>query len=112
VAAHVVDWIRHRVCHCALFSVLQRLPHFAATGALLGGGFCCLAGCTVAFGWPGWTTAIAASLVATLVVLTGGTRAPDYHGVLWQRINPNLPRWWEAHAQSRYKTVDDASERG
>ena len=34
---------------------------------------------------------------ATLVVGVIAIRRPSYHGALWQRINPELPRWWDAH---------------
>jgi hypothetical protein len=61
------------------------------------GVFCLLAGSTIAADWPGWPVAIAGSLVGTLTVLVLGIRAPDYHGVLWQRLNPDLPQWWEAN---------------
>jgi hypothetical protein len=51
----------------------------------------------IAFGMPPWSVAIGLTLLATVTVLGLQMRKPSYHGVLWERINPELPRWWSAH---------------
>jgi hypothetical protein len=40
--------------------------------------------------------ALGAIGVASLAVAMIAIRRPSYHGVLWQRINPELPQWWRA----------------
>lgn len=54
------------------------------------------AGCVVRvqLGVPGWPWLVSGSvgLAAGLVVVQ--LRRPDYHGIGWQRINPQLPQWW------------------
>jgi hypothetical protein len=56
--------------------------------------FATIGGLTALTGYPGWPATFAASLVATLFVLAIQMRMPSYHGVLWQRVNPQLPEWW------------------
>jgi hypothetical protein len=59
--------------------------------------FVTLAAVTIATGEPGWPAAFGISLFATLALVVAQMRRPSYHGVLWQRINPGLPQWWETH---------------
>lgn len=49
---------------------------------------------TVSFGVPSWGVTIGASLVMTATMIAIEMRKPSYHGILWQRVNPNLPQWW------------------
>jgi hypothetical protein len=65
------------------------------------GGFVVLAGATVAFETPGWLVTALVSLLVTVVVVVVEMRKPSYHGVGWQRINPKLPAWWEAHVAEK-----------
>ncbi len=62
-----------------------------------------LAGCLARQGpgWPSWPWLVGGSvaLAAGLVVLQ--LRRPDYHGVGWQRCNPQLPAWWAARTTPR-----------
>jgi hypothetical protein len=57
-----------------------------------------LASATQLTGEPGWPATAGVSLVVTLVVVALQVRKPSYHGIGWQRINPGLRAWWEAHA--------------
>lgn len=59
--------------------------------------FVAQAGATVAIDAPGWLVTALVSLAVTVVVVMAEVRKPSYHGVGWQRINPGLPMWWEAH---------------
>jgi hypothetical protein len=51
---------------------------------------------TVTLGVPAWPVTVSSCLAVTVVVVTIEMRKPSYHGVLWQRINPELPNWWAA----------------
>ena len=49
------------------------------------------------FGWPNFIAAVAASLTTTVIVIAIEMRKPSYHGVFWQRINPELLQWYQRH---------------
>jgi hypothetical protein len=63
--------------------------------------FCLLAGGTIAIGWPGWTATVIGLLITTTIVLVIGMRMPDYHGIMWERINPRLRAWWDAQFEAK-----------
>jgi hypothetical protein len=66
--------------------------------------FVVLAAATVALDTPGWQVTVLVSFVATVVVVVVQMRRPSYHGLGWQWINPELPKWWkswESDAQHR-----------
>ena len=44
-----------------------------------------------------WTPMALLPLVTTVFVIGIELRKPSYHGIGWQRINPDLPEWWEAN---------------
>lgn len=50
---------------------------------------------TASFGYLTWPSVFAASLLMTVFVAVMQARAPSYHGVGWQRMNPRLPDWWQ-----------------
>lgn len=85
--------VGHFFLFCNVFRVARPLE--LAWAAL----FVVLAGSTITVGLPGWPIALTMSLVATLLVIVVQMRKPSYHGVLWQRINPGLPQWWEANRE-------------
>ena len=58
--------------------------------------FVLLAGSTFYFGLPPWHYTLAAMLVVTFILAIAQILQPSYHGVLWQKINPNLKQWWDA----------------
>jgi hypothetical protein len=82
------------VAHFFLFCNVVRMAR--PLELLWTGVFLALAVATLLADFPGWpvTTAIALAVTAAVVVLQ--MRKPSYHGVGWQRINPNLRSWWEA----------------
>ncbi len=41
-----------------------------------------------------WWAAIALVIASTVVALAIAIRHPSYHGIGWQRLNPNLRAWW------------------
>ena len=58
--------------------------------------FVALAGSTLSTGLPGPGITVGITLATTLAVITVQLRQPSYHGLGWQRINPDLPAWWAA----------------
>ena len=58
--------------------------------------FLALASATLLTEAPGWPITTVVSLAVTLVVVVLQMRKPSYHGLGWQRINPDLRAWWEA----------------
>jgi hypothetical protein len=60
-----------------------------------------LAGATVSLETPGWLVTTLVSLLVTAMVVVVEMRKPSYHGVGWQRINPDLPAWWESHVAKK-----------
>ena len=61
--------------------------------------FVFLAGSTFYFGYPLWHYTLAAMLVVTLILAIVQILQPSYHGVLWQKINPNLKQWWSGRKE-------------
>jgi len=47
-----------------------------------------------------WHIAASLSLLSTAVLVLREIRQPFYHGVLWKRLNPDLPDWFEANSKS------------
>jgi hypothetical protein len=60
--------------------------------------FVILAASITLAGRPQWPLTLAIAFVVTACLVFLEIRKPSYHGVFWQRINPNLPQWWETHA--------------
>jgi len=78
------------------------------------GVFIVLASGTITLEIPVWPVTIAASLMATILVVMIEMRKPSYHGIGWQIVNPALHSWWEAHVVARSQQVNtsDDSEKG
>lgn len=51
-----------------------------------------------------WWLSVTLSIVALATVIYAQTRKPSYHGVGWQRINPNLPSWWKANVANNQES--------
>ena len=58
--------------------------------------FVLMAGSTFYFDIPLWNYTLAGMLVVTLILIFIQFMLPSYHGVLWQKYNPNLKQWWDA----------------
>jgi hypothetical protein len=82
--------VGHFFLFCNVFRVARPLELWWA--ALFVG----LSGGTITLGTPGWPGTIATTVCATILVIGMQMRKPSYHGVGWQRINPELRQWWEA----------------
>ena len=50
---------------------------------------------TLTVGYPGWIATFSSSLILTLIIILREIKLPDYHGILWHKINPGLKEWWE-----------------
>ena len=83
------------VGHFFLFCNVLRVPRVLELA--WAGIFVALAAGSIVSAIPGWPIALAVSLGATFVVAAITLRKPSYHGVGWQRINPNLRQWWAAN---------------
>lgn len=84
--------IGHFFLFCNVFRVDHPLE--LAWAAL----FVAMAGGTILLEQPGWLFTVFLSLAATFAVLVLQMRKPSYHGIAWQRLNPDLPSWWAARA--------------
>lgn len=82
------------VAHFFLFCNVVRMARpFELTWAAT---FLALASATLLTEAPGWPVTTAVSLVVTVAVVVLQMRKPSYHGLGWQRINPELRAWWDA----------------
>ena len=61
--------------------------------------FVVLCGSTITTEVPGWIASFGISLALTMALIAREVKQPHYHGIFWQRVNPNLPAWWEAQAR-------------
>jgi len=88
----VLFTVSHFFLFCNVFRIARLLE---IAWAVL---FVAMAACTITLQRPAWVVTFSASLLATLVVIAVEMRKPSYHGIAWQRINPQLPEWWEAQS--------------
>ena len=58
-------------------------------------GFLSLAGATIYGIIASWWVCYGVTILMTCVLVALQLKRPDYHGAFWQKINPNLPDWWE-----------------
>jgi len=84
----VIYVVGHFLLYCNVFRV-SRPPELI--WAFL---FVMLSGLTILLGKPGWTVTVVCSILSTIVILLIEIRRPSYHGILWERLNPNLKNWW------------------
>jgi hypothetical protein len=87
--------VAHFFLFCNVFRIARWLE-LCWSGVFVG-----LVAPTILFGTPSWPITIVAALVMTAIVVRIEMRKPSYHGVLWRRINPELPKWWSAGGGQR-----------
>jgi hypothetical protein len=92
------------VGHFFLFCNVFRISRGAEL--IWAGVFVVLAGTNIATGVPGWASTIAGALVMTFILVVREMRKPWYHGIAWQRVNPNLRAWWEANPRTQSLNLD------
>lgn len=60
-------------------------------------GFLLLSCSALRTGTPSWLLVLAIASTATIVLALLEMCKPSYHGVFWQRLNPELPAWFQQH---------------
>jgi len=85
--------VLHFFLFCNVFRV-ARMPELAWSALFVASAYA-----HVVLALP-WLVAACAIAVGTVVIIGRQTRQPSYHGVLWQRINPDLQSWWLRQQQS------------
>jgi hypothetical protein len=81
--------VGHFFLFCNVFRI-SRMLELAWAAPFIG-----LASGTIVAGRPDWIVTMIATLFITIVLIAVEMCKPSYHGVWWERINPNLPEWWE-----------------
>jgi hypothetical protein len=84
--------VGHFFLFCNVFRISRTLE-LAWAAAFLG-----MAGGTVVAESPGWIIATLATFGVTFMVIAAEMCKRSYHGIWWERINPELRAWWKANA--------------
>ncbi len=87
--------IGHFFLFCNVFRIKRALELLWALVFVL------LAGCNLIYGQPTLPVLSAATVAVTLLVIGIAFRDPSYHGIFWQRINPDLREWWNENIGER-----------
>jgi hypothetical protein len=99
--AAVMPWlgisIGFVIAHFFLFCNVVRMTR--SSELAWAGLFVVLAASTTLTGQPHWAWTLAIAFVGAVFLVFLEMRKPSYHGIFWQRINPNLPQWWETHSE-------------
>ena len=61
--------------------------------------FTSLAVSSILQGTPSWLVTFSLSVIFSSFLIWRETRKKSYHGVLWRKLNPELPEWWEQRNQ-------------
>jgi hypothetical protein len=69
---------------------MSRVPELIWSGIFL-----CFAGFSVSTGHPSWLITFSLSTSVTFILILLEIQKPRYHGIFWQRLNPNLPNWFD-----------------
>jgi hypothetical protein len=56
-----------------------------------------------------WEGVLSFIVLITLALTLRGIRRPCYHGVLWRRLNPQLPDWFAENVTLRKPNIEPAS---
>jgi hypothetical protein len=81
--------VGHFFLFCNVFRISRGLELIWAAAFLI------LTYFTVTSGRPTWTTTALTSSALTIGLVYIELRKPSYHGIGWNRINPNLRQWWD-----------------
>lgn len=85
--------VAHFFLFCNILRMSRRLELvWAAT-------FTVLAIAATGFGLFTWPVVFGLSAVLTIVLAIIESRRPSYHGIGWQKLNPQLSAWWKANAE-------------
>ena len=80
------------VAHFFLFCNVTRMSRIPEL--IWGGIFILAASSSLKVGVPPLEVAIGVSIFTTIVLVALEVRKPSYHGVFWQKVNPNLEEWF------------------
>ena len=83
--------VLHFFLFCNVFRVSRSAELIWATV------FLALATSTIINAVPGWTATFTGSLARSTIVSWIETKRGDYHGILWKKLNPGMPEWWESY---------------
>lgn len=86
--------VGHFFLFCNVFR-MSRLPELIWAAVFL-----LLASQTLSFATPPWAVTVGVSTTLAGVLIALETRKPRYHGIAWQKLNPNLPEWSRAQENS------------
>ena len=90
---------------CNVFRIDRKLELLWATV------FVILVITTVKFGVPGWPLTILLSLIMTKYVIFREMKSPNYHGIGWQKINPQLyARWLKNNQKCKQQSATVGDE--
>jgi len=83
--------VLHFFLFCNVFRI-RRSPELIWAGVFL-----LLSGSTILTGLPGWVAAILGSIALSSYFIWRESKDPSYHGVCWERWNPDLRSWWNEY---------------
>ena len=81
--------VLHFFLFCNVFRI-ARNSEFIWAGA-----FVLLSACTLLTDWPGWPAVFITCVCLSTYFIWRETKQKNYHGIFWQRWNPELQEWWE-----------------
>lgn len=82
--------VGHFFLFCNVFR-MSRKPELIWAGM-----FTLLSAATLLWGVPPWPATVAVSILLAAILIALEMKKPRYHGIGWQRLNPQLPDWWKA----------------
>ena len=95
VSLVIIFVIGHFFIFCNI-TRMSRIPEL-----IWGGTFLLFAGFSASTGQPSWLLTFLLSILITFILVLLEARKPSYHGIFWQALNPNLPRWFEKNHTSQ-----------
>ncbi|MBF0264216.1 MAG: hypothetical protein HQL46_03025 [Gammaproteobacteria bacterium] len=90
VASYMIVFVvGHFFLFCNVFR-LSRIPELIWAGSFL-----LLSISTLLFAYLNWLFVGLISLLISTILIYLETKKPDYHGVFWQQLNPELKQWFK-----------------
>lgn len=86
--------VGHFFLFCNVFRIARK------SELIWAGTFELLTASTILWEIPGWLITIGSSLLLTTFLVILEMRKPSYHGIFWQRLNPDLLEFWNAKQES------------
>ena len=73
--------------------------------------FIMLSWLSLQFEFLAWNNVLYFSVLITLVLILREIRRPCYHGVLWRRLNPQLPDWFSENLSTHKPSIEPVPPR-